>query len=299
MGGGGARRDLVTFARRPGNFAVVLDLDGKREPQWITARPDRHFFGHGLFSADGRLLYTTENDFEGERGMIGVRDATDGYRQIGEFPSGGLDPHELAVLSDGRTLVIANGGLRTHPDEPRLENDTATMQPTLAYVDSVTGELLERQVWPDPLRKLSIRHLCVGADDTVIFGCQDRGPAWELRPNVGAHRRGRPLELVALPDKLDSRVRNYIGAVAIDATREVALVSAPRGGVAIAVEIASGRYLRHYDMPKVYGVTGQGEGFLLTGTDGSLAKTQGASTALASLHQPDVAFWDDHAVAIG
>src|SRR5262245_36888838 len=57
---GAGRRELVTFARRPGNFAVVLDLDGAREPLWLTTKPDRHFFGHGLYSVDGRLLYTTE-----------------------------------------------------------------------------------------------------------------------------------------------------------------------------------------------------------------------------------------------
>ncbi|MGI8724305.1 MAG: DUF1513 domain-containing protein, partial [Methyloceanibacter sp.] len=45
--------------------------------------------------------------FANARGIIGVRDATDGYKQIGEFPSYGLEPHDVALLGDGRTLVIA------------------------------------------------------------------------------------------------------------------------------------------------------------------------------------------------
>ena len=74
---------------------------GSRPPVWFASKPDRHFFGHGAFSADGRLLYATENDYERARGMIGVRDATDGYRQIGEFPAHGMEPHDIALL-DGR-----------------------------------------------------------------------------------------------------------------------------------------------------------------------------------------------------
>ena len=91
----------------------------QRPPVWFATKPDRHFFGHGVFSADGKLLYTTENDYDGARGVIGVRDATDGYQQIGEFPAHGMEPHDIQLLADGRTMVIANGGIRTHPDSAR------------------------------------------------------------------------------------------------------------------------------------------------------------------------------------
>ena len=53
----------VVFARRPGTFAVVFDPAGKAPPVTIASPAGRHFFGHGAFSADGRLLYATENDF--------------------------------------------------------------------------------------------------------------------------------------------------------------------------------------------------------------------------------------------
>ena len=64
-------RDCIAFARQPGNFAVVFDAaNSSRPPLWFTSREDRHFHGHGVFSRDGRLLYTTENDFEAGRGVI-------------------------------------------------------------------------------------------------------------------------------------------------------------------------------------------------------------------------------------
>jgi uncharacterized protein len=61
--------EWVAFARRPGRFGVAIPTD-KRAPIWFAAKPDRHFFGHGVFSADGRMLYTTENDYANAQGMI-------------------------------------------------------------------------------------------------------------------------------------------------------------------------------------------------------------------------------------
>lgn len=293
------RRELVTFARRPGNFAVVLNLDGSSEPLWVTTRPDRHFFGHGLYSADGRLLYTTENDFESGSGVIGVRDATDGYKQIGELPARGIDPHELAMLSDGRTLVVANGGIITHPDEPRLEN-TSTMRPSLAYVDSITGDVVERHELPAELHKLSIRHLAIGAEDTVVVGCQWRGPPWQIRSNVGRHRRGRAIELLTLADQVDKRIRNYVASVTVGRTGETAVITAPNGGLAVVIEVATGRCLATHDMSDVFGVAGHHDGFLLTAGNGEMANIDGDHW---SQHRPLrhrlASAWDNHLMAVG
>ena len=46
----------VAFARRPGTYAMIFDPWHKIEPIVISAREDRHFYGHGAFSPDGRLL---------------------------------------------------------------------------------------------------------------------------------------------------------------------------------------------------------------------------------------------------
>src|SRR5438045_1655259 len=47
----------VVFARRPGTFAVVFDPAGHEAPLTLASVEGRHFFGHGTFSADGKLLY--------------------------------------------------------------------------------------------------------------------------------------------------------------------------------------------------------------------------------------------------
>ncbi|MEM1345724.1 MAG: DUF1513 domain-containing protein, partial [Pseudomonadota bacterium] len=108
------RARVVAFARRPGTFALVLDCATGRVEAELSAPEGRHFYGHGCYTADAGVLFTTENAYASGEGRIGLWDATT-HTRLGEVPSGGLGPHDMALLPDGRTLVVANGGIRTHP----------------------------------------------------------------------------------------------------------------------------------------------------------------------------------------
>lgn len=288
--------EWLAFARRPGRFGVAVPMDA-REPVWFTAQAGRHFYGHGVFSTDGRVLYTTENDYEGGRGVIGVRDADAGYRQIGELPCHGIGPHDLALLSDGRTMVIANGGIRTHPDRRREELNLADMEPSLTYVDIRTGDLLEAHGLPNDLRRLSIRHLTVAARDTVVFGCQYRGPGDDLPPLIGFHRRGETPSLVPAPDETQTTLKNYIGSVTADSDGSVVGASAPRGGVVTYWDVLARRFLGACDARDGCGLapTHQGATFLLTSGEGWLAS--GGAGGLGP-RQATRYHWDNHAILV-
>jgi hypothetical protein len=293
--GGG---EWVAFARRPGRFGVAVPSDG-REPVWFAAASGRHFFGHGAFSADGKLLYTTENDYGRALGMIGVRDATGGYRQIGELPAGGMEPHDVQILSDGRTMVVANGGIRTHPDFGNDELNLGEMEPSLVYIDLATGDILEEQVLARELRQLSIRHLALAARDTVVFGCQYRGPEENHPPLVGFHRRGKSPVLVEAPVATQSALANYVGSVATDAGGGIVAASAPKGGIIAYWDVESQRYLGASDLKDGCGVapTRHRASFLLTSGEGWLVEADilnlpGAMPRRSSYE------WDNHAILV-
>lgn len=288
--------EWVAFARRPGRFGVAVPL-GKSEPVWFTANEGRHFFGHGVFSADGRLLYTTENDYERGVGVIGVRDADAGYRQIGELPSHGIGPHDLGLLSDRRTMVIANGGVRTHPDREREELNLANMQPSLVYVDMETGDLLEEHKPVADLHRLSIRHLAVAQNDVVVFGCQYRGPREDLPPLIGFHRRGERLSIVPAPEDTQISLRNYIGSVTADADGAIVAASAPKGGVVTYWDTSTRRFMGSCNLRDGCGLapTHKGATFLLTSGDGSL--TCGGAAGLGPSHDTRY-HWDNHAILV-
>jgi uncharacterized protein len=288
--------EWVAFSRRPGRFGVAIPLD-RRPPVWFVSKPDRHFFGHGVFSTDGRLLYTTENDYERVAGVIGVRDATDGYKQIGEFSAHGLEPHDIALLPDGRTMVIANGGIETHPDRGDDELNIPDMQPSLVYVDLATGDLLEEQRLARCLHQLSIRHLAIAAGRTVVFGCQYRGPEEDAPALVGFHARGEAPVIVEAPIETQVALRNYVGSVASDSNGGIAAASAPKGGLVTYWDVAGKRFLGSTSLADGCGLapTHRSAHFLLTSGEGWLA-TADADGDMA--RQSSAFQWDNHAILV-
>ena len=238
-----ARRVAVHFARRPGAFALEIDL--ARGIVWTEffAPENRHFYGHGAFSCDGRLLYATENDFEGERGVIGVYDAADGYRRVGELASHGAGPHDIRLLSDSDTLAVANGGILTRPDLPRVKLNLPTMAPSLRCIDRRDGALLRKFRLGSALRQLGIRHLAVSGNDTVAVAMQYEGPANDVVPLVALLEPGaESLRPLGGPAKALRAMKQYCGSVAFDKSGRTIAASAPRGNLVTFWNADTGRY---------------------------------------------------------
>ena len=291
----------VHFARRPGRFALVLDLMQGIVARRVEAPTDRHFYGHGAFSQGGRLLYVTENDFEGERGVIGIYDAERGYKRLGELPSHGIGPHEIALLSDGETLAVANGGIATHPDLPRVKLNLPTMAPSLCFVDRRSGAL-RRELTLDPaLHRLSIRHLAVAPDDTVAVAMQYEGPAHDRVPLVALQRGGGPLRLLQGPHSLLRAMKNYCGSICFDPGGGTIAVSAPRGNLVTFWDVGSGLYLSSAKVSDGCGVAPgarSGEFLASSGLGGVVvANLRSGTTRPLAVGGLEAARWDNHLVA--
>jgi len=289
--------EVVVFARRPGNFAVVFSPDKKQKAYHFFAKQTRHFYGHGVFSPDGRLLYTTENDYENGVGVLGVRDATNGYKQIGEFSSFGIGPHDMALLDDGETLVIANGGIETSPEFGRQILNLTEMEPSLVYINRRTGEVLEKQTLPKSLHQLSIRHLTVASKNRVVFGCQFKGVKTLHPPLMGFHDRGRQVKLVQAPEEINRRMNNYVGSVTVDTSGEVIAASCPRSNMITYWDAANQKFLGTRELKDGCGVarTKNTREFLQTSGVGHVSLSTPTQNRFERF---DSVQWDNHAVFV-
>jgi len=275
---------VVVFARRPGTFAAAIDLRKDTEPLVFHAPQGRHFYGHGCFSADGKLLYSTDNDYDNARGVIGVHDATDGFRRIGEFFSGGIGPHDMTVLPDGRTMLIANGGLETHPDYGRTVLNVATMKPNLTFVDLADSRILSVHELAPHLQKLSIRHLAMMEDGTTWFASQNQGDIHEPLPLAGSISPDGNVRLLDLAPEDLRLMRGYVGSVAANNRTGAVVLTSPQGNTALEIEGASGAVRERVTLPDICGAADRGDGFLLSSGMGVM---DGHQTQLA---------WDNHIV---
>jgi hypothetical protein len=287
-------KHAVLFARRPGTYAIVIDVSGRRVARLIKSRGDRHFYGHGCFSADGRLLFATENDFDNERGVIGVYDAMDDYRRVGELPSHGIGPHEVVLMPDGKTLAVANGGILTHPSAPRIKLNIAEMAPSLALVKASDGELLAMHRVSEELHKLSIRHLAINNQGVVAAAMQWQGPELDSPPLVGIWSPGEGLRLTSAPADMQRAMRNYCGSVAFAADGRNFIVSSPRGNILTEWGI-DGKFKRSFKLRDVCAIAPQPDGgFLATGGTGDIVTVQTQDGILTPLARHTGMMWDNH-----
>jgi len=286
------RAEAVAFARRPGAFALVLDCAQGRVLHRLSPPEGRQFNGHGVFSADGKALFTSEQRSDTSEGVIGVWDAAAGYTRVGEFPSGGIGPHDLRLMPDGDMLFVANGGIATDPTDRRKLN-LPTMRPNLTYL-SRAGSIADQVELAPDLRQNSIRHLAVRRDGLVGFAMQWEGEPGSATPLLGLHRPGRAPVLAQAPLADELAMQGYAGSVAFSGEGGEIAITSPRGGRLHRFS-DDGAFLGALSRADVCGLAPMGNGYLASdGLGGLVAIEAAAPTALA---RADCA-WDNHLVPL-
>lgn len=279
---------IVVFARRPGTFALVMDPSRRQTPFTIVSAAGRHFYGHGVFSPDGRLLYATENDFDAARGVVGIYDASDGFRRLGEFETHGIGPHEILLTPDGRTLAIANGGIETHPDFGRAKLNLDSMEPSIVFLDRRSGTLVERHACEPRWRQLSLRHMTFDRSGDLWFGCQYEGAQSDLPPLIGKVGRETGLRLLDMPAEHLQAMQNYVGSVASSNDGDHVAISAPHGNLIVIVDTA-GRVVRTAALADGCGLAPRDGGFLATSGEGQIVALDTTDRAVTTKVR-----WDNH-----
>lgn len=286
----------VAFARRPGRFALVIDCAAGREAARLSPPPARSFAGHGAFSADGATLFTAENADDLGEGRVGVWE-TAGWRRLGEFPTGGVGPHEMILAPGGGALVVANGGILTHPDSGRAKLNIPTMRPNLARLAADDGALIAL-VEPEPaLRKNSLRHIAVAPDGVVAVAAQWEGDLREDPPLLALWRPGaEALAWLRAPGQ--ARLKGYAGSCAMSRDGGLVAITGPRGGLALAFPTDGGAAMA-LEGGDICGAAPAGDGFAFTTGDGAVLRASVAGGALSASGgaRYDGAF-DNHLVAL-
>lgn len=257
------RAEAAAFARRPGTFALVVECITGQVRHRLTPPDGRQFNRHGAFSRDGTLLMTSEVIAEASQGRIGLWETTASAR-IGEGASGGIGPHDLRRLGDGR-IVIANGGIRTDPDD-RTKLNIDTMRPNLTLI-SATGAVLVQVELPADLHRNSIRHLALSGD-TVAFAMQWQGDTAEAVPLLGFWIPGTRPRLAEAPLADTLSMKSYAGAIACSGDGDIVATTSPPGGAAL-VSDSAGHHLATHRRADLCGAAPRAGGIMLSDGQGA------------------------------
>ena len=279
----------AAFSRRPGSYLQVFDYRTGQAWPLYTAPSDRHFYGHGVFSPDGKLLYTTEGVRQTSEGIIGVYEvgssASAKLKKVAEFSGFGIGPHEV-VLADEQTLAVGVGGVHTRGRTP-LNLDS--MQPALVYLDRATGEIVDKAVLAD--KQLSIRHLSVTDTGEIACGQQYRGLPEDAAPLVALHRHGDGEVLKPLQAEEEQwlRFNHYIASIA--SLDGYLLATSPRGNCYGIWHEASRELVELRPLVDASGV-GVKDGKWLVGSGAGKVLSISPSQQMTSVQSP--VMWDNH-----
>ncbi|MCY1126002.1 DUF1513 domain-containing protein [Frigidibacter sp. RF13] len=282
------RAEAVAFARRPGTFAIVLNCVTGKVCHRLTPPEGRQFNGHGVFSADGSVLMTSEVVADVSEGRVGLWEA-ETYRRIGEWQTGGIGPHDMKLLPGGR-LVIANGGIETDPtDRTKLNIDR--MQPNLSLLDT-EGRIIEQLELDLDLHQNSIRHLATHGD-RVAFAMQWEGDPAIAVPQLGVWQPGGAVMLCPPVEAEAFVMQGYAGSIAWTADGARIAITSPRGGAVMLFD-GAGAVLSTHRRADICGVAAEGSGFVATdGLGGIWACDERGLRPLAK----GGSAWDNHLVS--
>jgi len=289
----------AVFARRPGKFVWVIDLVNKNVIAKINAKQGRHFYGHGQFTNDGAKLLCTENAYETGEGLIGIYDTRNDYNRIGEMKTYGIGPHEFRLFQD-KTLVVANGGIRTHPDMPRVKSNLDTMRPNLAYISLDRGDLLHKHEPETKWHQLSIRHIDVADNGLVAIAMQFQGKPFKQPPLIAIQQGDKPMQFLSAPAGVQSRLKNYCGSVVFNEDGKKFAVTSPRGGL-VTFWSDEGEYLSAHQQIDACGisrVSGQIDEYYVSDGLGSIMLAH-PRKSLGVQYSFKGSKWDNHMVSLG
>jgi len=233
---------LLTF-QKIGPGCCEIDLRTRQVTRVIPPTEGRRFYGHGAFSADGRLLYTTETVNSEERGVIGVRDAAT-LQYLGEFPTFGENPHDCHLIEDGKVLLVTNGGGAV--DTP--------MRPCVTWVEVASQRLLDKQELAS--ERFNTGHLCLSPSEGLIVVSAPRKGLTEKDLGAVSIRRGEAsLRTMGEPADIASRMLGEALSVAIHEPTGIAAVTHPGGTMVTFWSMRTLTFVKTMELPFARGVT--------------------------------------------
>jgi hypothetical protein len=294
---------VLAISRRPGTECFVTNATTGDILQTIATPSGRHFLGHGVFDAQGRYFYATENSYDDSvlpdltplDSVIGVYDAERDYERVRELPSYGVGAHEILLADDGITLVVANGGIYTHPSQPREKLNIDSMQPSLVYIDSRDGVLIEAHRFDDS--QLGIRHLAMGQNSTVVIGCQHAGVPRGPAALVFTHKRGGALRALQASATMWDEFDSYVASVAVHPESGHVAATSPLGGVVGFWDLVDGAFLGSAKAIDCAGIAVAEDCFVITTGLGETIAIDAYDQSPRGHRTSQDTRWDNHCIA--
>ena len=204
---------------------------------------------------------------------------------------------EMCIRDRAETghLVVANGGIQTHPDTGREKLNLETMRSSIVFVDPNDGRLIAKHETPDTLQQLSLRHLAFDENGNCYFGGQHQDGGVTDAPMAGSISVSGRVQFWA--ELRSAALNNYVTSIAAVPGQSLVALSSARANSVLLVNTVTGKVIDTYSEFDVSGVVSNGASVITSSGEGSInqrmVNADGESVHQVSMWNPDV-HWDNH-----
>jgi hypothetical protein len=287
----------LVFARRPGNYVLEIDFTRGEVVNHISVGDGQRFYGHGALIKNDSILLTTENDYKNGKGLIVLRDRKT-QQVIEQYDSGGIGPHQLAVMPNlnENLIVIANGGIQTHPEQSRKKLNIDSMQPNLTYMALETGQIEGKFELEN--KQLSIRHLDVSAQGKVVAGLQYQGASTDEVPLAISHQGEDQLSLLKANNNTWRKMKQYTASVCINSKSNTVAITCPKADLLTFWQLDSNEFIASHKLKDGAGATLIDDSFIASTGRGRIISQNNPLKPYQINADFDDLRWDNHMTAI-
>ena len=223
-----------------GTAAAEVDIEQKKVVATLQSPKDTQFFGHGLFSPAGDVLFIVREDMRTGKGHFIGYDATN-YKPVLDYQvtPGGL--HESRMLPDGTFLVASNGAPVIFRNGEFVKTELIENS-SLVHVDSKTGKILDKKFIGDTGQILG--HFLVTNNGTIVALSSPRRDSGQKGGAIYFGHIGKTgLQRIRWGKDIDDRLSGEMLSVAVSETDNVAVVTNPTSSMMLFVDIREGEFI--------------------------------------------------------
>ena len=243
----------VVVIEKAGTKAAVCDFQAGKLQKLLQCPKEFEFYGHGVFSGDGKTLYVTRVERSTGIGHLVAFNAKT-YQEQGQVQVAPGGIHDSYLLSDKKTLLITSSGLQVSNYSPQ---GASVLKPrieksSLVHLDLETGKVKSKQFLDD--EDQAIGHFAVTPDeqkivaitipfvDGILSNVEKGKGGIYTAPMGGAFKR------VEMPKDVQKKIHGELLSVAIDVEKDRFYATNPNGKMLFEVQNSTNKLVKAYDL---------------------------------------------------
>ena len=198
--------------------------------------------------------------------------------------------------SNEQQIVIANGGIQTHPEQARKKLNLNSMQHNLAYMALDSGQIAAKFELEN--KQLSIRHLAVSSQGKVVAGLQYQGASTDDVPLGISHHGEAQLTLLKADANTWRSMKQYTASVCINSNRNTVAITCPKANLITYWQLDSNEFIASHKLKDAAGATLIADSFIAsTGRGRVISQDEPLKPYQISGNFNELR-WDNHMTAI-